>query len=104
MEQNVFTIKSLPELEFRPKKISPIDILSISTTMDLENFNKTKEAYSFALENVEVKIGDKWFEVKHPGRDVYMPVGIEENLTALNELLGWFFENIIFKSFQKSSE
>ena len=104
MEQTIFNIPSLPGVEFRPKKVSPITILALSTTMDLNSFTKTEEIYSFILENVETKIGDKWFDVKHPGRDVYMPVDIEKNLLALNEIIEWFFTNIISKSFQESSK
>ena len=50
-----FTIKSRPELVFRTKKISPVDLLALTTTIDFENFTKTKETYNFALEHIEVK-------------------------------------------------
>lgn len=104
MKQEVFNIKSLPDFEFRIKKISPVDLLCLTTTMDLEDFNKTQDSYNFILEHTEVKINDKWFPVKIQGKDIYMPESLEENLIALNELIEYFFSNIIAPLFQKSSE
>ena len=104
MKQEVFNIKALPDLSFRPAKVSPVDLLSLATTMDLENFKKTKEIYSFILENTEVQINDKWFKVKVAGRDVYMPESIETNLLAMNQIIEWFFDNILKPLFQESSK
>ena len=104
MKQEVFSINSFPDLEFRVKKISPVDLLCLTTTMDLEDFSKTQSSYNFILEHIEVKINDKWFNVKITGKDIYMPESLEENLVALNELIEWFFSNVIAPLFQKSSE
>ena len=105
MNATYFTIESKPELELRTKYVSPIDILAITTTqMDFVEFAKTKEFYSFALEHVEVKVGEKWFPVKFPGRDVYTPEELETNIVVLNEIISWFLENIIVSAFPQSSE
>lgn len=97
-------IDSMPDYEFRTKSISPVDLLAITTQTDFEKFAQTKALYAFALENMEVKIGEKWFPVKLPGREVYMPTDIEENLTALNELIAKFLDEVVAKTFTKSSE
>ena len=104
MKSIAFSIKSMPGVEFRTKDISPVDILTIFTTSDFSDFKKTKDTFNYILENIEVKQGELWMEVKHPGREVYMPIGIENNIIALNELTGWFMENVIGNSFQESSE
>ncbi len=104
MDQIEFSIKSLPEYQFKIKKISPVDLLCLTTTMNLEDFNKTKDSYNFILEHMEVKINEKWFDVKIPGREIYSPESLETNLIALNELIEYFFSNIIAPLFQKSSE
>ena len=105
MTEKEFKIKSCPDFEFRSRRISPIDLLALATTsISFEDFGKTKEFYSFALENVEVKLGDKWYPVKYAGREVYSPPELMENIVALNEICQWFLENIIVSAFPKSSE
>ena len=63
MELQEFQIASRKEL-FRVAKISPIDILAISTQIDFESFKMTKTLMTFCIENVEVKMGEKWVTVK----------------------------------------
>lgn len=98
-----FQIQSRPELTFRTKKISPVDLLALSTTIDFEKFTKTKELYNFALEHMEIKEGDKWSPVKFENRDVYN-ILIEEDIVALNELISYFLNEVVAKAFMKSSE
>lgn len=99
-----FTIESKKELTFRVVKLSPVDLLALQLQTDLDNFDQTRLLFRFALEHTEVKIGEKWFPVKTSGKEVYMPMGIEEDFTALNEICVWFLNNVIAKVFPKSSE
>lgn len=99
-----FTIKSRPELVFRTKNISPVDLLALTTTIDFENFTKTKELYNFALEHIEVKDNnDKWSSAKVEGREVYNLL-IEDDVMAMNELITYFLNEVVGKAFMKSSE
>ena len=99
-----FKIESLPDLELRFNKLSPVDLLAITTQIDFEKFGQTKELFGFALEHTEVKQGEKWFPVKYPGKEVYTPTSIEENLLALNQIVTYFLDEVIAKTFMKSSE
>lgn len=99
-----FTIDSLPEQVFRVAKISPVDLMAITQTIDFDKFETNKTLIAFCLENTEVRMGEKWMPVKVKGRDVYQPMGIESNFIALNEIYLWMMENVISKTFMKSSE
>ena len=98
-----FTIETRKE-NFRIVKISPIDILALQMQTDLDNFEKTKLLFKFALEHTEVKAGEKWFPVKTPNKEVYFPTDIAEDYIALNEICAFFLDNKMAKVFQKSSE
>ncbi len=89
---------------FRVGKISPVELLAISQTVNLESFKANKELMTFCFENAEVKIGETWVPVKVKGREVYQPMGIEDKLIALNELFVWMLENVIYLAFTSSSE
>ena len=99
-----FKIESLPNQTFRVAKISPVDLMAITSTIDFEKFETNKTLITFCLENSEVLMGEKWLPVKTKGREVYQPMGIESNLIALNEIFVWMMENVIAKTFTKSSE
>ena len=104
MQPKEFTIESKPEMQFRVTRVSPVDLLAITTQMDFEKFAQTKEMYTFALEHIQVKIGDKWNDVKMKGKDVYMPPELEDNIVALNELIIWFLNNVVMNAFPDSRE
>lgn len=99
-----FTVKSLSDFTFRDMDVSPIDLLAISTQIDFDAFSKTKEIFTFALEHLEVKVGDKWFPVKTKGREVYMPMTLQKNVMAISELCQWYVENVIIPVFPQSAE
>lgn len=103
MEAQEFTIESRKE-QFRVAQISPIDLLALQMQTDLDNFEQSKILFKFALEHIEVKMGETWKPVKTQNREVYMPIGIENDYQALNELCVWFLNNVVAKVFQKSSE
>lgn len=103
MEQE-FKIKSKPEYLFRIKKMSPIKLLAFQSVINFDDMKKTEQMFSIILENIEVKIKDSWLPVKEQGRDVYYPIGIEENLNTLMELSTYFLNEVIKPLFQKSGE
>lgn len=103
MEQKEFKINSRQE-EFRVGQISPIDLLAISTQIDFENFQMTKTLIQFCLENVEVKMGEKWIPVKTKNKEIYWPKDIVNDFMAMNEIFVWMMENVITSVFLKSSE
>lgn len=103
MEQTEFTLSSRQET-FRVAKISPIDLLAISTQIDFENFKMTKTLMQFCIENVEVKMGEKWLPVKVKDKEIYQPKDISNDLVALNEIFVYMMEKVVTAVFPKSSE
>lgn len=88
---------------FRVAKISPTTLLAITSIINFDSFDANKTLYDFCYENLEVKVGEKWLPVKVKGKDIYQPMGIENNLEFLNKLFIWMMENVISKTFMKSS-
>ena len=103
MTQKEFTIESRKE-QYRIGKVTPIELLSISAVLDLEKLAQVTEFITFALEHVEVKMGETWQPVKAKGREVYMPLGIDEDIPALNEIVAYMLKEVVSKAFTKSSE
>lgn len=99
-----FKIEKMPDKEFRVGKISPVDLLAISTTIDFNNFKTQQVLVNFCLEHAEVKVGESWQPVKVKDKDVYQPMGIENDLPALTQVWQYMLENVIVKSFTNSSE
>lgn len=103
MTYEEFEIDSRKGTKFRVAKISPVDLMAITTMIDFERFEANKTLIQFCLENVEVLMGERWMPVKVKGKEVYQPMGIEGDLLALNEIFVWMMENVIAKTFTKSS-
>ena len=104
MESKEFEISSKAGVKFRTTYISPVDLMALGSQVDLDDFAKSKLLFTFALEHTEVMIGEKWFSVKRPNQEQYMPIGIENEIVALNEISAWFIENIVINTFTKSSK
>lgn len=104
MTYEEFTVESWPDKRFRVAKISPIDLMAITQSIDFEKFEANQTLIRFCLENSEVLVGEKWLPVKAKGRDVYQPMGIENDFLALNQIYLWMMENVIAKVFTRSSE
>ena len=90
--------------QFRVGKISPVDLMAVTQIIDFEKFEANKTLITFCLENTEVLIGEKWLPVKTKGREIYQPMGIENDFIALNQIYLYIMENVIAKTFTKSSE
>lgn len=100
MEQKEFKIPSRENNQFRIAKLDPTEVLALAMTMDLNEYKQTKATMDFALEHIEVNVGDnKWIVVKQKDRNVYMPMGIEEDYKALKELIEYFIEEVLSKVF-----
>lgn len=103
LEYKEFTVESSKEL-FRIGKISPVDLLAITTQVNLNSFEQTKVIFTFALEHIEVKVVETWLPVKTKDRDIYQPKGIENKLVVLNDLVTYFLNEVIAKTFTQSSK
>lgn len=100
MEQKEFTIETRKDNLFRIAKIEPTEILALGMTMDFNEFKQTVDTMNYALEHIEVKMGDNmWTVVKQKNRNVYMPMGIEDDLKSLNQLIQYFIEEVLSKVF-----
>ena len=99
-----FEVKSLPGVKFRVKRTNPVDLLALSMSMDLKDFDSNKAMLNFTLESMETKVGEKWLPVKVKGRDVFMPTVLETNIVAISELTDYFMEHILTPVFQSASE
>lgn len=97
-----FEIESLKNYKFREAKASAIDILSLANVFDPDKFGNMRTVYQFALEHIEVEINGKWTPVKMANREVYMPLEIENNLSALNELCAWYIDKVMTRVFLES--
>lgn len=89
---------------FRVRKIRPTTLLAVSTQLDFEDYKHLETCFDFALENIDVKIGEEWLRVKEPGRDIYMPAEIENDIQFMKKVVTWFITNVIKKVFQNSTE
>lgn len=103
MEEKEFKIEGRAET-FKFKKMSPVTLLSLQMQIDLNDMEKNEKTFSIILENTQVKIGGTWVPVKEKKMEVYYPVGIENDMTALQEILFKFFEDVLKPVFQKSVE
>lgn len=101
MEQQNFKIKSRNE-EFRIAKISPVELLALQTQIDFNSLNQTTTTFNFILEHIEVKLVDQWIKVKN--NNIYMPVDLEQDLMALQELVLYFLSDYLAPLFKKSNE
>lgn len=96
-----FKIESRKDLSFRLMYISPIEGLAIIPQLDTEDYTKAMTFFSFALEHVEVKVNDSWFPVKTKDRNTYMPMDIEKDWGALQEIVAKVF-NYLLENFPNS--
>lgn len=104
MKQIEFSVKSKPELKFRTGKISAVELLALQTQIDFENMKQTTTIFNFILEHTEVQIGGQWVNVKEKNLEVYYPVGIEDDIIVLQEIIFYFLTNILKPIFMKSNE
>lgn len=92
------------ENQFRFKKLFALDILSLQTLVDFNDFEKTKKFYVFIIEHTEVNVGGTWLNVKEQGREVYTPDRIKNDAKAFQDIITKFMDDVLKPVFQKSNE
>lgn len=98
MNEKEFNITSRSE-KFKITKIQPTEILALSMVVDLDDYTKSETLFKFALEHMEVQMGEVWNPVKVKGKHIYMPMGIENDVKALQELGKYFLDEVLSKAF-----
>lgn len=96
-----FKIQARDE-EFRIGKISPVEILALQTQIDFNSLEQTTTTFDFILEHIEVNLVGQWVKVKN--KNLYMPVDIENDLQALQQLVVYFLTDYLAPLFKKSNE
>ena len=103
-------------------KINPIEMMTISRAgislykrnedgefeIDLstqKNINALNAFYNMVFEHINVQLTDTVIKpVKEKGVDVWWPANIVEDYDTLFALSNWFFQEVVFPVFLKSSE
>ncbi len=104
INQKTFKIDSRKDLEFRVGKISSLEMLTLQTQIDFKSMQQTETLFAFILEHTEVNLNGVWVSVKEKGRDVYMPLDLEEDLMSLQEIVVYFLNDVMKPIFKKSKE
>jgi len=104
MTEKTFKINSRKDLEFKGDKITAIDLLSLKNCINMKSFAQNQTMFKFILEHTLVKIKNNWVRVKEIDRDVYMPLDLENDLGALEEITFAFIDNILLPFFKNSNE
>lgn len=102
LEKKEFKVES-SELTFRIGDISPVEIISLRAVLDFDDLKKTTNVFNFILEHIEVNVAGVWCKVKEENREIYTPVGIENEFLVLNDISKWFIKEIIMKFFTQSN-
>lgn len=89
--------------EYRIKKMNAIDMLAMQSQISFDTAKQSKSCYSQMLERIEVKCQDKWLPVKEEDKEIYYPVNVENDLSLIQDLIG-FFMNWLREVFRKSNE
>ena len=102
-ENETFNIEGRKEL-FRVGKISTVEILAIQTQINFNSLSQTETLFNFILEHIEVSLNNVWVTLKEKGREVYMPVDIQNDYIALQQLCIYFIKDYLQPLFKKSEE
>lgn len=90
--------------KFRIKKMNAIELFSLRESFHPDNFDGIYNITNSVLERIEVQCGDKWLNVKEPGKEIYFPVNIENDVQAVKQLFHVFIFDYMNPVFQKSGE
>jgi hypothetical protein len=102
-ENETFNIEGRKEL-FRVGKISTVEILAIQTQINFNSLYQTETLFNFILEHIEVSLNNMWVSLKEKGREVYMPLDIQNDYIALQQLCIYFIKDYLQPLFKKSEE
>lgn len=99
--QNEFTIKSVPHT-FRIKEMNAIELFALQTQLQFDSTEQSEAVFKTLLERIEVQCDKTWLPVKAKGQEVYYPAGIEYDIKAVKELIGYFMNEYLKPVFQNS--
>lgn len=102
-ENETFNIEGRKEI-FRVGKISTVEILAIQTQINFNSLSQTETLFNFILEHIEVSLNNMWVTLKEKGREVYMPLDIQNDYIALQQLCIYFIKDYLQPLFKKSEE
>lgn len=102
-ENETFNIEGRKEL-FRVGKVSTVEILAIQTQINFNSLSQTETLFNFILEHIEVSLNNMWVTLKEKGREVYMPLDIQNDYVALQQLCIYFIKDYLQPLFRKSEE
>ena len=102
-ENETFNIEGRKEV-FRVGKISTVEILAIQTQINFNSLYQTETLFNFILEHIEVSLNNMWVSLKEKGREVYMPLDIQNDYPALQQLCIYFIKDYLQPLFRKSEE
>ena len=91
-------------MTYRIKKMNAIETLALRSQYRADaTYEETANFYNTVLERMEVNAGKEWLPVKTPGKDIYYPNGIENDIAVIEKLILHFVQHIT-EVFQKSNE
>lgn len=94
---------TIGEFEYRIKKMNAIELLALQTQVSFDSFENAAKCYETILERIEVKMGERWLQVKETGKNVFYPVDIENDIETITTLIKHFMA-YLKEVFQKSNE
>ncbi len=93
---------------FRFKKIKPTRLLSLATLFsEQQDLATNEQIFDFALLHTEVDLVGQWkpvLTILPTSEEVYWPANLEDNITAINEIITEFIKEVLNKVFTKSNE
>ncbi len=102
-----FEISTRKDLKFKFKKLSSLDVLSLSDKyvqyLTLHDSSIYKSYVDDVLRSTQVCIKEKWYNVRE-GNDLYMPADLEEDYKGLRDITNEFLLLVINPVFQDSNE
>ncbi len=105
--EKVFKIEGYDN-DFRFKNIKPTKLLSLSTLFaDKSDIHSLEQLFDFALLSTEVQVFDKWepvLTILPTGEMSYWPVNIEDNISAITQIINIFIRDVLNKVFTKSNK
>ena len=89
-----FTIESMPKTTFRIKKMNGIEALASRQILIKASENDLQSAYNMMLEKyIEVQVDKDVWQICKQGNNFY-PVGLEDNVDALVEIMNEFVKYV----------
>lgn len=97
-----FVVESLPDFTFRIKKMNSIEMLALQNQIKFDDMESTEKSFYSVLKFIEVNVNGKWLPCLN-GKDI-IPVKLEEDVNAMNEVFGYFMKEYFVPVFRKSNE